>query len=88
MQDLRATLYDGRVFTQFGVFVAVIPKDESSLASVMGLLLSLTDFQGNGPSRNLDQKLDDSRDQYLKAFRLIWNHWNAVADHQYPIRLA
>ena len=78
MQDLRATLYDGRVFTH-GVFV-VIPKDESSLPALWAFLQSDI-FKET--ARNLDQKLAIARSVF-DGIPFDLNHWNAVADHQYP----
>ena len=78
MQDLRATLYDGKVFTH-GVF-AVIPKDESSLAALWAFLQSDT-FKET--ARNLDQKLAIARSVF-DGIPFDLNHWKAVANQQYP----
>ena len=78
MQDLRATLYDGKVFTH-GVFV-VIPKDESSLLALWTFLRSDI-FKET--ARNLDQKLAIARSVF-DGIPFDLNHWKAVADQQYP----
>ena len=78
MQDLRATLYDGKVFTH-GVFI-VIPKDESSLPALWAFLRSDI-FKET--ARNLDQKLAIARSVF-DGIPFDLNHWKAVADQQYP----
>ena len=78
MQDLKATLYDGKVFTH-GVFI-VIPKDESSLPALWAFLHSDI-FKET--ARKLDQKLAIARSVF-DGIPFDLSHWRAVADQQYP----
>ena len=78
MQDLKATLYDSKVFTH-GVFI-VIPKDESSLPALWAFLQSDV-FKET--ARKLDQKLAIARSVF-DGIPFDLNHWKAVADQQYP----
>ena len=78
MQDLRATLYDGKVFTH-GVFV-VIPKDEALLPALWVFLQSDA-FRRT--ARSLDQKLAIARSVFDGVpFNL--SYWQSVADQKYP----
>ena len=78
MRDLRATLYDGQVFTH-GVFV-VIPKDEDMLPALWAFLQS---DRFRELARSLDQKLAIARSVF-DGVPFDLNHWKAVADKQYP----
>ena len=81
MQDLRATLYDGKVFTH-GLFV-VIPKDEALLPALWVFLQSDT-FRET--ARSLDQKLAIARSVF-DGITFDANFWQAEADRRYPYGL-
>ena len=81
MQDLRATLYGGEVFTH-GVF-AVIPRDETLMPALFSFLQS-EEFRRI--ARSLDQKLAIARSVF-DGIPFDQNHWQAVADQQYPYGL-
>ncbi len=78
MRDLRATLFDGQVFTH-GVFV-VIPKDEDMLPALWAFLQS---DRFRKLARSLDQKLAIARSVF-DGVPFDLNHWKAVAEQQYP----
>ena len=78
MQDLRATLYDGKVFTH-GLFV-VIPKDEALLPALWVFLQSDT-FRKT--ARRLDQKLAIARSVF-DGIPFDASFWQAEADRRYP----
>ena len=78
MQDLRATLYDGKVFTH-GVFV-VIPKDEAFLPTLWVFLQSDA-FRKT--ARSLDQKLAIARSVF-DGVPFNFRYWKSVAEQQYP----
>ena len=81
MQDLRATLYDGQVFTH-GVY-AVIPKDEILLPALWAFLQSDAFREA---ARSLDQKLAIARSVF-DGIPFDPSHWKVVADQQYPAGL-
>ena len=78
MQDLRATLYDGKVFTH-GVFV-VIPKDEVLLP---GLWVFLQSNAFRDAARSLDQKLAIARSVF-DGVPFDATYWKAEAARRYP----
>ena len=78
MQDLRATLYDGELFTH-GVF-SVIPKDQTMLPALFCFLQS-EEFRDT--ARSLDQKLAIAR-AVFDGVPFDAERWQAVADSHYP----
>ena len=81
MQDLRATLYDGELFTH-GVFV-VIPKDAVMLPAIWAFTQSEAFRE---VARSLDQKIAIARSVF-DGIPFDSDHWRAVAEQQYPYGL-